>query len=86
MMGLKLSAWEKQLDEIEVNRRPETPSFDPVAAAAALLWVLDCYASVAAGKASLIPVYGPPREPTDAKRAALQLLDSIAARLTAGGP
>jgi hypothetical protein len=83
-MGLKLSAWEKQLDEIEGNRRPETPLVDPAAAAASLRWLLACHAAVAAGKACLVPKFGPPREPSPAKAAALRGLDMIAKRLQEG--
>jgi hypothetical protein len=42
-------------------------------------------AAVAAGKASLIPRYGPHPAPTPAKHEALKLLDGIAKRLAQEG-
>jgi hypothetical protein len=80
---LKLSKWEEQLDEIETNRRPETPSFDPAEVAMSLRWFITSAEAVRAGKASLIPRFGPMPAPSPAKAAALRGLDMIAARLMA---
>jgi hypothetical protein len=71
----------KRLARLEARKPVAVVRVDAAAAAASLRWVLDCYAAVEAGKASVIPRYGPHPEPTDAKRAALQLLEQTAARL-----
>jgi hypothetical protein len=71
----------KRLARLESRQVKVFVPFDYAAAAASLRWVLDCYAVAAAGKASVVPRYGPPREPSPAKAAALRELDRVAARL-----
>jgi hypothetical protein len=71
----------KRLEALERRKPSVFRPFDYAAAAAALRWLIDCFAAVASGKASLIPKFGPMPAPSDAKRAALQLLEQTAARL-----
>jgi hypothetical protein len=71
----------KRIAALEAKKPIVVLHVDPVEAAAALRWVLSCHAAVAAGKACLVPKFGPPREPTPAKAAALRGLDMIAKRL-----
>ncbi len=57
---------------------------DPGPAAIALLqWCLASFAAVEAGRACLVPEYGPHPEPSDGKRRVLAESDRIAARLAA---
>jgi hypothetical protein len=71
----------RRLARLESRRPVIVLRLDPVEAAAALRWLIDCFAAVDAGKASHIPRYGPHREPSVHKLAALRLLDGIAKRL-----
>jgi hypothetical protein len=65
----------KRLAALEARRPVVVLRVDPVAAAAAVRWILTCHAAVAAKKASAIPRYGPHPEPSVHKLAALRLLD-----------
>jgi hypothetical protein len=73
----------KRIAALEARKPKAFVSVDYAAAAASLCWVLACHAAVAANKASLMPVYGPPREPTPAMAEAMRHLDRMAARLEA---
>jgi hypothetical protein len=72
---------EKHLARLEARKLVVAVYVDPDAAAAAIRWLLACHAAVAAGKACLVPQFGPHLEPSPAKAAALRQLDSIAAKL-----
>jgi hypothetical protein len=73
----------KRLTRLESRQVRVFVPFNYAAAAAALRWVLDCYAAVASGKASLIPRIVPPCEPSPAKHEALRYLNGISKRLAA---
>ena len=77
------AAMERRLARLEARKPKAFVPHDYAAAAASLRWHLDCYAAVQAGRACRLP--SPPPQPesewSPAKLAALQLLDSIAARL-----
>jgi hypothetical protein len=75
----------KRLQRLESRRPAERPWPDPVAAAASLSWLLTCFAAVAAGRACLIPRFGPMPAPSPAKAAALKQLDGISKRLAREG-
>jgi hypothetical protein len=70
----------KRLQRLEARKPVVIVHVDPVEAAIAVRWALQCHA---AGKASAVPRFGPPREPSAHKAAALQHLDRVAARLAA---
>ena len=75
----------KRIAALEAKKPIVVLRVDADAAADSLRWVLTCHDAVEAGKACLVPRFGPPREPSDAMRRVLQQLDSIAARLAAEG-
>jgi hypothetical protein len=76
----------KRLQRLESRKPTVGPRVDAVEAAAALLWAIASFEAVRANKASLIPRYGPHREPSVHKHEALRSLDRIAARLMAPSP
>jgi hypothetical protein len=71
----------KRLEALERRKPSVFRPFDYAAAAAALRWHIASAEAVASGKASAVPRFGPWPAPSDAKRAALQLLEQTAARL-----
>ena len=73
----------KRLTRLESRQVRVFVPFDYAAAAAALRWLIDCFAAVASGKASAVPKFGAPREPSPAMVAALRGLNMIAKRLAA---
>jgi hypothetical protein len=73
----------KRLQRLESRRPAEKPYVDRPEAVALLRWYIASAEAVRAGKASLVPRYGPPREPSPAKHEALRALDRVAARLAA---
>jgi hypothetical protein len=73
----------KRIAALESRKRRVFVPFDDGAAAALLRWHLDNYAAVEAGRACLIPVYGPHPEPSLAMAAVMRELDRVAARLAA---
>jgi hypothetical protein len=76
----------KRLARLESRQVKVFVPFDYAAAADSLRWVLTCHAAVEAGRASLVPRFGPMPAPSVHKAAALKLLDSIAARLATALP
>jgi hypothetical protein len=71
----------KRIEALEARKPVTVLRIDAAAAAAALRWCIASFEAATAGKASLIPRYGPPREPTPAMVAVLKQLDGIAKRL-----
>jgi hypothetical protein len=66
----------KRLARLEARRPSERPWTDPGPEAIALLrWFIASGEAVKAGKASLVPRYGPHPTPTPAKREAMRYLD-----------
>jgi hypothetical protein len=74
----------KRLQRLEARQPRVFRPFDYAGSAAAPRWLLACHAAVAAGKASLVQVYGPRPLASPAKAAVLRELDGIASRMTAG--
>jgi hypothetical protein len=75
----------KRLARLESRQVKVFVPFDDAAAAASLRWLLTCFAAVAAGKACLVPRYGPNQAPSPAMAEAMRYLDRIAARLPQDG-
>jgi hypothetical protein len=77
---------ERRLARLEARKPAVVVRVDAAAAAVAMQWCIASFEAVKFGKASAIPKYGPPREPSPAMHEALRSLDRIAARLTAPSP
>jgi hypothetical protein len=71
----------KRLAKLESRLTKPFVPFDFAGAAELLRWILEQHAIVARGKACLIPIYGPHREPSLAMVAVMKELDRVAKRL-----
>ena len=72
----------KRLQRLEA-RQPKGPPWFDVYDAAIALWQAFGFEALAAGKASLVPLYGPPEAPTAAFELAMRCYDMMHERLSA---